>query len=530
PGFVAWLLPRKQDLSSQIKNIRQFVLDGDILLGAIRDSTGLAIIARERESSLEELPPLRIESILLLASITEKELSQSLDVNDLMAGKLSDGRDWCPTYLSKELENTEFGYLMTLTDVFLKDWSEKGTIKEAYYNYPEPSHYPFDKPLFRKLGLRELVYNWNTENAMYAIDLPVYTIYTLNRTGALPVSYFNSQSSGVSIGSSYERRAYQYFATLNNTDLARVVQYTALYQLFIDNQVAYSGRTYSAYPANKPYLLQKSVRKLLENIKQLNLEQLGAMADSIAKNRFESYQKEQILQQMASYEARDHYSYTNDDKTRNFNQVHRENKQQIEQDLRGIKASLEAEEATEFTALCKYLAYPRGERLTYSAKVYARISLARRIQQFIQEIGKPNMIYLGIDLKEVKNFYVAQLSHSAARYLKTPSVIITFNDFLTTGGHNLSSHISRVKKMTAYKGAAPTYKEPVLERTPSSKPTSSPKTPSATYPSGSKPVSPKSRASLPATTKPAPATYFPKGNIRTRTQVIGNETRGHRGL
>ncbi|MEG1762960.1 MAG: hypothetical protein RR256_05055, partial [Bacteroidales bacterium] len=97
-------------------------------------------------------------------------------------------------------------------------------------------------------------------------------------------------------------------------------------------------------------------------------------------------------------------------------------------------------------------------------------------------------------------------------------------------GHNLSSHISRVKKMTAYKGAAPTYKEPVLERTPSSKPTSLPKTPSATYPSGSKPVSPKSRASLPATTKPAPATYFPKGNIRTRTQVIGNETRGHRGL
>ena len=117
--------------------IRQFTLDADLILGALADSSTLVIIGRERQSPLYELPPLQIESILLLASTTEKELSQSLDINDLMAGKMNNGRDWCPTYLSRELENTEFGDLMTITDVLLKDWSERGTIQEGYYRYED---------------------------------------------------------------------------------------------------------------------------------------------------------------------------------------------------------------------------------------------------------------------------------------------------------------------------------------------------------------------------------------------------------
>ncbi|HRR04650.1 MAG TPA: hypothetical protein P5215_05170, partial [Bacteroidales bacterium] len=116
--------------------------------------------------------------------------------------------------MSNELENTELGDLLTLTDIILKDWSESGTIKENYYRYPHPSYYPFDKPLFKKLGLNELVYNWNTNDAMYAIDYDSVTIYTLNRTGSLPVSYFNSQERSYSIGAKYENRAYHYFATL----------------------------------------------------------------------------------------------------------------------------------------------------------------------------------------------------------------------------------------------------------------------------------------------------------------------------
>ena len=271
PGFVAWALAKNADIAAAgLADIRQFTLDADLILGALADSATLVIIGRERQSPLYELPPLQVESILLLASTTEKELSQSLDINDLMAGKMVSGKDWCPTYLSKELENTEFGDLMTMTDILLKDWSERGTIQEGYYRYPEPGYYPFDKPLFRKLGLNELVYNWNTAGAMYAIDRDGYTIYTLNRTGSLPVSYFNSQERSQTIGYRYESQAYHYFATLGNTDLARVVQYTALYQLFIDNNISYSGNTYPAFPKNKPFLLYKPTASLLGILRSLS--------------------------------------------------------------------------------------------------------------------------------------------------------------------------------------------------------------------------------------------------------------------
>ena len=194
PGLVAWCIRRNSDIGKQAGDIRRFALDADLILGALRDSATLVIIGREREVPLEVLPPLRVETVLLVASISSKELSQSLDINDCMAGKMANGRDWCPTYLSRELENTELGHLLTITDILLKDWSESGTIQEASYHYPSPGYFPFDKPLFKKLGLNELVYNWNTANTMYAIDLPEHTIYTLNRTGALPVSYCHSHN------------------------------------------------------------------------------------------------------------------------------------------------------------------------------------------------------------------------------------------------------------------------------------------------------------------------------------------------
>jgi hypothetical protein len=107
------------------------------------------------------------------ATLLAKEYipNQNVYINDLLAGKMEDGKDWCPTYLTSELENTEFGDLLTITDILLKDWSESGTIQEMYYRYPEPAYYPFRKPLFRLLGLNELVYNWNTADVMYAIDI-----------------------------------------------------------------------------------------------------------------------------------------------------------------------------------------------------------------------------------------------------------------------------------------------------------------------------------------------------------------------
>ncbi len=535
PGFVAWAIAKKSDLSAQIDQIRQFALDADLILGAIADSATLVIIGREREATLDELPPLNTESVLLLASITEKELSQSLDINDLMAGKMRNGKDWCPTYLSKELENTEFGHLLTITDIFLKDWSERGTIQEAHYRYPEPGYYPFDKPLFRKLGLSELVYNWNTANAMYAIDLDNnITIYTLNRTGSLPVSYFNSQERSVSIGRKYENQAYHYFATLGNTDLARVVQYTALYQLFIDNEITYSGDVYTAFPNNKPYLLQKPASSLMTVFKNLTNEDIDYLSDTLSKIRFINYQKEKIEEQIADSEQKYNYTHTSEQRENIFKDVNKNTKHQIIDEFYQTRNMLRNLSEEDFKKLARYVSYPRGMRIK-NREDYNMMLKGKQLNKLAWSIGKNYLYLLGIDLEDVKNYYVNSLASSSAKYLKTPSVIITYNDMLTTGGHNLSSKISRVKSMTNYKQSnyVPEDYKPLAETSPVEKPTekttpkqssiptaSSKPTPSATRPASTT-TSGSSSPSASSASKPV---------TRPRSEVIPSSARTQRGL
>ena len=534
PGFVAWAIAKKSDLSEQLTHIRQFTLDADLILGALADSATLVVIGRERQAALYELPPLNVESILLLASVTEKELSQSLDVNDFMAGKMVSGSDWCPTYLSRELENTEFGHLLTITDVLLKDWSENGTIQEAYYKYPSPPHFPFDRPLFRKLGLNELVYNWNTWNAMYAIDMDEgFTIYTLNRTGSSPVSYFNSPERSVSIGRRYENQAYNYFATLGNTDLARVVQYTALYQLFMDNGITYSGDTHPAYPANKPYLLLKPTRDLLNYFKNLTDKQIDLLADTIASKNFVSFHKDHVNKQLRQNEQRFNFKYTEEQTAKIYKDVAKNARDGLRKDIAGVRSLLLGLNEADFNFLAKYLSYPRGMQANHTA-TYKVMQQARRVNNLMRTIGKNNLGIIGLDLKNVRNYYVNSLAGSSARYLKTPSVIVTYNDMLTTGGHNLSSGITRVHSLTGYKsgGGRPTYAQ--ANPAPSGntpKPTTSGTTPSAKSGGGTggKSSGTTDKPSLSGGNKAAlqPRT---SQNIRPRGEVISTATRPQRGF
>ena len=519
--------------------IRQFTLDADLILGALADSSTLVIIGRERQSPLHELPPLQIESILLLAATTEKELSQSLDINDLMAGKMNNGRDWCPTYLSKELENTEFGDLMTITDVLLKDWSEHGTIQEGYYRYPEPGYYPFDKPLFKKLGLNELVYNWNTAGAMYAIDREGYTIYTLGRTGSLPVSYFNSQERSESIGYRYENQAYHYFATLGNTDLARVVQYTALYQLFIDNNISYSGNTYPSFPKNKPFLLYKPSKDLLDKIRQLDEEEIGLLADSLSQRSFKSYQKERVDKWLRENEQKHNISYSEEQIDVIYQNVHRDTKAGIGRSIQEVKSMLGGLSEEQFKQLARFLSYPRGVKIR-DRESYNTMLRGRRVNQLMREVGKNNLDLLGIDLKDVKNWFAANLKGNAGRYMKTSSLIITYADMLTTGGHNLSSRINRVNSMTNYKRSrgnyTPTdYDSPNRPVAAEEKPETA--KPSSNTPSTGKPAKKsenktavKGKSSITAPTNKGKAANKNASNIRSRGTVISTAPRRTRGL
>lgn len=562
PGLVAWSIRRDSDLSEQVGDIRRFALDADLILGALRDSATLVVIGREREASLETLPPLRVETVLLVASISSKELSQSLDINDCMAGKMGNGRDWCPTYLSRELENTELGHLLTITDVLLKDWSENGTIQEVCYHYPSPGRFPFDRPLFKKLGLNELVYNWNTANTMYAIDLPEYTIYTLNRTGALPVSYFHSQSSGTSVGAQYERQAGNYFANCGNTDIARVVQYVALYQLFMDNGVTYKGKLlHSVFPSNKPYLLAKPCRNLLDILKNLTDSKINELSDTLTSLHFAAYGEEQVNKQLRQNERKHNFTYTDEHERAIYRDVNQHEKADLAAEFRGVRSMLQNLSEEEYTKLVRYLAYPRGTTVN-SRETYDRMLRAQKVNKLLRHIGKNNLPLLGIDLAKVRDYFVGSLRNSGGRYLKTPSVIVTFNDLNTTGGHNISSRISRVGSTTNYKrsgGGAPVAQAnvpPASERPSTNSPTTGAKPSSGTRPSSSntpstnpKPANsskPSSGGSPSSTGKPSggshPATTAKSssvspsarpsssGSVRPRSSVVGGGTRTTRGF
>lgn len=535
PGLVAWCIRRNSDISRQMGTIRQFALDADLILGALRDSSTLVVIGREREADLQTLPPLRVETVLLIASISAKELSQSLDINDFLAGKMADGRDWCPTYLSKELENTELGHLLTITDILLKDWSESGTIQEAYYHYPSPGYFPFDQPLFKKLGLEQLVYNWNTANTMYAIDLPRYTIYTLNRTGALPVSYFNSQERSESVGATYERRAGNYFATCGNTDIARVVQYTALYQLFMDNGIRYKGKLlHPSFPSNKPYLLAGACWNMLNIFKNLTDDQIEQVSDSMANIHFNNYGEKEVHRQMRRHEAEYNFTYSEEDQKRIYQDVHRQQKSRIVSEFHSVRSLLKGLSEDNLKMLARYLSYPRGTVINNQA-AYNRMMQARKVNELMRVIGKNNLTLLGVNLAEVKNYYVQSLGKSGGRYLKTPSIIITYNDMVTTGGHNISSKISRVSSTTNYKAhassPAPSAKPsaPAGTRPPASTAPSSGARPSSSGNPTQRPTT--STAPRPSTTTTSRPTSVPgSGNTRTRSSVIPSSARTTRGF
>ncbi|MBR4135452.1 MAG: hypothetical protein IKU03_03460 [Bacteroidales bacterium] len=553
PGLVAWSIRRDSDLSEQAGDIRRFALDADLILGALRDSATLVVIGRERETPLEMLPPLRVETILLIASISSKELSQSLDINDCMAGKMSNGRDWCPTYLSRELENTELGHLLTITDVLLKDWSENGTIQEACYHYPSPGRFPFDRPLFKKLGLSELVYNWNTANTMYAIDLPEYTIYTLNRTGALPVSYFHSQSSGTSVGAQYERQAGNYFANCGNTDIARVVQYVALYQLFMDNGVTYKGDLlHAAFPSNKPYLLAKPCRDLLDILKNLTDNRIEELSDTLTSLHFAAYVEEQVSKQLRKNEREYNFTYTDEHERAIYKDVNRQEKSELAGEFRGVRSMLQGLSEEEYTKLVRYLAYPRGTTVN-NRETYDRMLRAQKVNKLLRHIGKNNLPLLGMDLAKVRDYFVGSLRNSGGRYLKTPSVIVTYNDLNTTGGHNISSRISRVGSTTNYKrssgGGAPLAQAnvpPASEQpsapsasspSPSARPSSSAKPSSGGSPSssarpstGAKPSGSASTTSTKSSSATSSARPSSSGSVRPRTSVVGGTARTTRGF
>lgn len=296
PGFVVWTLLRSDhmDRNDFLKKARMFALDSDLILGAISNERRTAIIARERSIPVYELPPMRQEILALLAETRKNELSQSLDIFNLFAGKLQGGKDFAPIWLSDELWHTELGNILNLTDLILKSWSENGQfVFGGFESYPQPIDWAFNKGAiydindqhFNFQSLEEdlnngalpnisltplLVYNWNTKGAGYTLEEKDLSIYALNRTGALPVSFYNNLTYDKVLQDTVyinaEEKAYDFFSSLSNPDLVKVVQYTSMYQIF-NNYGIHIPETVMYFPnAITTYDLDEKAESVLNSL------------------------------------------------------------------------------------------------------------------------------------------------------------------------------------------------------------------------------------------------------------------------
>lgn len=208
-------------------------------------------------------------------------------------------------------------------------------------------------------------------------------------------------------------------------------------------------------------------------------------------------------------------------------------------ELQGVRTMLNGLSEENFGKLARYLSYPRGTTIN-SQESYNRMLQAHKVNNLLRTIGKNNLKLIGVDLAKIKDYYVGNLSKSGGRYLKTPSVIITYNDMVTTGGHNISSRISRVGSTTNYKSAgtgggtprtypAPTAK-PTTSQPVSGKPTT---TPGATKPATAPRPSTTSGSKSATTSKPAsaqPRTVPSSRSVRSRSTVVSSAARSSRGF
>jgi hypothetical protein len=277
-GLIGWWIPKARHIYECRVQARQFSLDADLIVGAIANSSGILVLGRERVVPVDILPPLRVETLVLLADVQQGQngaLFQSYERRHDFAGRIGSGYDWAPILLSPELRDTEYGSLLNITDQLLKGWSNYGQTQYINFPYPKPREYPFPGRVNEVLKAKGyFTYNWNTKGAGYAVDYGRATIMALNRTGSLPVSYIPEGAREASPAvSEAENRAYDRFSQLSDVNLVRVVQYAAMYQIFSAFGIAHSFQRIpkDEYPGE---LIESLTKSLYAEVRQASDEDL----------------------------------------------------------------------------------------------------------------------------------------------------------------------------------------------------------------------------------------------------------------
>lgn len=259
-GVVIWAIPSSDGVFSDslfYENARRFVLDCDLVLAACCHSSYIFLVGREREIPVNVLPPLRTETIRLLATLDEGDFSVSiasgLDDND---GYVEDSIWARSLVMSDKLKNTELGNVLMLADVLLMSWGNQAKVRELFIDYPQPSH-PLSNLWFAYQNEEPDAYYWKLPIKVNRIsDDFLYALF--DNPGCLKPLYAvpNSHSNRIV----FDDRVYNVFSSLNSTDLIRVAQYALIYKAFqVWKKKTGKSMTIAESNANEPWIQTPSM-------------------------------------------------------------------------------------------------------------------------------------------------------------------------------------------------------------------------------------------------------------------------------
>jgi hypothetical protein len=500
-GLVVWAIDRKKPLTNSLAEARQFALDSDLIVGAVSNPNMLTIVGRKRIVSVDILPPIRTETILQLAAVKNPDLGQSYERLYVFAGRFNETDDWAPIYLSDELIDTEYGSLLNITDQILKRWSMKGTINyKNFESYNDPNEFPFkDKTLVQYLNnAEEVTFNWNTFGLGYSAEANGNRVFAVNRTGALPTSYLSKEQNNFSDA---EEIGYKYFAEAGDSNLARVVQYAALYQIFQDTKVT-AGKDAFSFEKYTPNFdeLYREFSKIINEIKSPDFgvaySNNKELVDAIATIRNFGNKSEFKATALSILDPRnlngqfnkrlDSYYEKEKKLTSDYNSIvssiNSKNSQIVETNQEA-KISYNAG----YGPLCYGKRYVRGtaeqircSRLEIQVEAYS-VNIANLVNEERQlqtkkstiEVQLSNLsrefgVFVGFskalrlvskkfidisDSNRLKDVYLRSLPVRNSKWIHTPSIVVSTNDdFFSIGGTNLNSRISGFRSGNVPKG------------------------------------------------------------------------------
>lgn len=346
----------------------------------------------------------------------------------------------------------------------LKSWSENGDIRYERFDYKAPIDWAFSIGAYKDLEVNGgLTYNWNTAGTGYIEEsdsLCPYSIYAVNRTGSLPVSYIPGETDEITENNDLflaEEDAYDFFSNLSNPELVRVVQYASMYQVFNNMRIRKNSNIPSPSIVNTD-VLAANVSKILKKITEYGDWQQSAIDNFQYKGAYNSQKDYYSAVCQALGEKLDEAEFKEW-----FDQHYKGDTtlssalSYLKPLLKDIKNEKTSNGTNALYAISTYVANPRNidyDRIYENQENDMLTELdniqlyAAEITRFYEELKTYNTIFNISPLPNVKKVYIQKNHDNSSEWIKCPTIVQSWSQRDSTymiGGHNLSSKITPVR-------------------------------------------------------------------------------------